>query len=162
MLLLPHACDISKRRSFPTRVTNKSTDHIGISNLIRGIIHEHLALKGGGNAAGKDRPELVCASRLIRRLEDRSWKYCWKESDLCGILDTAVHSHKRRISTKMQKHIYFLNSTKESLSFNAKRPPERRDILWNPKFIYSATAPSGPGPQYRGSTTAKGMKINVI
>jgi hypothetical protein len=46
-------------------VTNKSADHIGISSLIRGIIHEHLALKGSVNAAGIDRPELVCASRLI-------------------------------------------------------------------------------------------------
>jgi len=70
--LLPHAFDISKQRSCPTRVTNKSADHIGISNLIRGIIHEHHALKGGGIAAGKDRPELVCASRLIGRLEDSS------------------------------------------------------------------------------------------
>ena len=71
LLLLPHTCDISKQRSCPTRVTNKSADHTGISNLIRGIIHEHLAFKCGGNAAGKDRPELVCVSRLIRRLEDR-------------------------------------------------------------------------------------------
>jgi hypothetical protein len=38
-----------------TRVTNKSADHIGISNLIRGIIHEHLGIKGGVNAAGRDR-----------------------------------------------------------------------------------------------------------
>ena len=50
-------------------MTNKSADHTGISNLIRGIIHEHLAFEGGGNAAGKDRPELVFASRLIHRLE---------------------------------------------------------------------------------------------
>jgi hypothetical protein len=106
LLLLPHACDISKQRSCSTRVTNKSADHIGISNLIRGIIHEHLALKRGGNAAGKDRPELVCASRLIRRLEDRSWKYCWKDSDLCGNLDTTVYSRKRRSSTTMQKTIF--------------------------------------------------------
>ena len=134
LLLLPHACDISKQRSCSTRVTNKSADHIGISNLIRGIIHEHLALKRGGNAAGKDRPELVCASRLICRLEDRSWKYCWKDSDLCGNLDTAVYSRKRRSSTTMQKQFYF-NSTKESLSCNTKCPSDREDILWKPKFI---------------------------
>jgi hypothetical protein len=130
LLLLPHTCDFSKQRFCPTRVTNKSTDHIGISNLIRGIIHEHLALKGGGNAAGKDRPELVCASCLIHCLVDRSWKYCWKESDLCGNLDSAVHLRKRRHSTTMQKHNFLKkNSTKEGVSCNTNRPSDREDIL---------------------------------
>jgi len=51
---------------------------------------------------------------------------------------------------------------KENLSSNTKHPSDREGILWNPKFIYGTTAPSGPGPNYRGSTIAKGMKFNDI
>ena len=47
-----------------TRVINKSTDQTGICNFIRGIIHEHLGLKGGVNATGQGGFELLSASCL--------------------------------------------------------------------------------------------------
>jgi hypothetical protein len=144
-----------------TRVTNKSADHIGISSLIRGIIHEHLVLEGGVNAAGLDRPELVCASRLIapsgrQKLEillEGQRLLCKPGQD--SPLKKAEMSHNEETDLK--------NSTKESRSCTTKPPSDSQDILWNPKFIYGSTAPSRPRPAYyRGFTITKLMKINVI
>lgn len=110
-------------------MTNKSADHIGISNLIRGIIHEHPALKGGGNAAGKDRPELVCASRLIRL-----WKR--EAGNIAGRTATCVETWTRQstqengeVPQQCKKIFFFEISKKESLSCNTKRPADREDIL---------------------------------
>jgi hypothetical protein len=95
----------------------------------------------------------------------------WKTEagNIAGRTATCVESSKRQytqengeVAQHCKNKYIFKNSTKESLSCNTKYPSDREDILWNPKFIYGTTAPSGPGHNYRGSTNAKGMNVNVI
>jgi hypothetical protein len=96
-------CHLEAKLLSDTRVTNKSADRIGIYNLISGIIHEHLGLKGGIKAAGKDWPELACASCLLCCLEDSSGK----DTVLCADVNTPSHSRNRG-SSKTRRISIFL------------------------------------------------------